>query len=384
MQNKDIHMDSESINSTNIPVMQPQPAVNISQIATPQPQKSMVLPIVITVIITSLVLVAGFFGYQYFQMKKQNATLTEPAPTVLPTTQPTSLTNSVPVDWKTYTNTKYIYQFKYPQNWEINPYSNGGPPKLTDKQLAQSQYMSVFDPQTFKIDNGDSIVFFPEHGFPDPNSSVIKIIPIICHDNITSDSCIKQIFTYPNPVFTIDTFTPYPAIRVKNQGPLSINVYLLHNSKIFSITLMIGNENRQEQATKILNQILSTFKFTDSTTEVPQSISTFYAAINSYFKSNIAIIPEKQFYSSQGMIDKPSWKLDITRVNKEKGLVSNVFINQFKMKTGPGGGGMGGASIDEYVNDNLDCYNSNGYTGNGGPETWNDSNAYSNISCVER
>jgi hypothetical protein len=121
-----------------------------------------------------------------------------------------------------------------------------------------------------------------------------------------------------------------------------------------------------------------------STANVPLPISNLFSAVNTYLKSKVIAVSENQFYSSQGMINKQSWKLDISKVNKEKGLVSEVFMKQFKMEIGPGGGDRGGASIMEFMNDQLDCYYSTGNNSTGGPETWNDSNSYSYLSCVEK
>jgi len=58
--------------------------------------------IIFIIIIIALLAVAGFFAYKYFSAQKAN-------------NQPINQT----AGWKTYTNSQYGFEFKYPQGWNI-------------------------------------------------------------------------------------------------------------------------------------------------------------------------------------------------------------------------------------------------------------------------
>jgi len=78
---------------------------------TPKINNSLVFIMSILLIVT--VAIAGLFYFQIQKLSKelsQYQTLVSPAP--IATTYPTA-------DWKTYTNTKYNFSFKYPSDWEI-------------------------------------------------------------------------------------------------------------------------------------------------------------------------------------------------------------------------------------------------------------------------
>jgi len=52
--------------------------------------------------------------------------------------QPRPVANQIPVDWKTYTNTKYHYSFRYPKEYYVYQWSGGEgyPIQITDDAVA--------------------------------------------------------------------------------------------------------------------------------------------------------------------------------------------------------------------------------------------------------
>lgn len=109
---------------TQLPV-NPQPTLQSFSATPPTSSQSHVLPILLSVLITTLVIVGGYFGYQYFHKSS-----TPVSSTILPTSIPT-ITNTpplpspinqnsqVPSDWKTYTNKTFGVSFQYPVNYDV-------------------------------------------------------------------------------------------------------------------------------------------------------------------------------------------------------------------------------------------------------------------------
>lgn len=316
-------------------------------------KRNLILASVLAIIFTSILIISSPSS------KKTSSSSLTPTPTSTESISPTSV---IPTDWKTYENKEYDFSFKYPSYLhQIKSISSSN--SLPSEQFQSNDYQTEDTGENTTVSRGLSLAYTYDYSLGcDTSEDITK------HElNITSidnHETRRYFVSWEGMIFyAADVFFPKSCLN---------------------ISLNYGNNYNKDQVLDIFTQILSTFKFSDNEAIIPSSITTFYTAVNSYFKSNIAIVPEKQFYSSQGMIDKASWSLDISKVDMEKGLVNNVFINQFNMEIGPGGGDRGGASIVEFVNDKLDCYYSTGYNSTGGPETWNDSNSYSNILCIEK
>lgn len=95
---------------------------DLTQPIITESRKTPIIPILFTIFLVVLISIAGFFGYQNFLMHKQIAKLSiQPVPTPIPT---------IPVDptanWKTYTNTKYNFSFKYPSSFSTEILAAGG------------------------------------------------------------------------------------------------------------------------------------------------------------------------------------------------------------------------------------------------------------------
>jgi hypothetical protein len=114
-----------SANQISLPISTPDiqqttpntsPAVQVSEKGK-QPKKYLVS--LISGVILILVILAGVYAYQKYAHKIKESSVIKPAPSPLvtapsPTPDPTA-------NWKTYTNNKYRFEFKYPANLALDP-----------------------------------------------------------------------------------------------------------------------------------------------------------------------------------------------------------------------------------------------------------------------
>jgi len=82
------------------------------------------------VVVLGFALLAGaaYAGYWYgterAKVKEQSAKPTPVVSQPIPTPTPTPTVEDETKDWKTYTNTTYAYEFKYPSNWTVEEAKN--------------------------------------------------------------------------------------------------------------------------------------------------------------------------------------------------------------------------------------------------------------------
>ena len=82
--------------------------------------KGISTPLAITIIIVlAVVLVGGVLSYQYYWLPKEEVKKSE-----------TETPKDETADWKTYRNTKYGYEIKYPNDWD-SPIESGDTDALT-------------------------------------------------------------------------------------------------------------------------------------------------------------------------------------------------------------------------------------------------------------
>lgn len=127
------------------PDSQPQPlSPSQSLSAEPTPVKKMPWIIIITIAIL-LTGLAGYFGYQNYQLRRELADQ-QPLPSSMAVSSPVPIVPSTPpvdptTDWETYTNTKYSYSFNYPQQYNIRNNNAEG----YDNNIATSAQLDVFN-----------------------------------------------------------------------------------------------------------------------------------------------------------------------------------------------------------------------------------------------
>ena len=173
-------------------------------------------PILILAIVIVLAGV-GYFGYKNLYK--------------LPSTSQTKIDTT---HWKTYTDPKYNYSFKYPAQWGINPPPIGNGILISDQQGPNEDQISLEISSTKLSD-----VAFPG----------CKQIQQVLLDNVAASRCelTQEISTERGIVY--------------NPPIISKIVYIetLHNGLYYLISLTF---DQTLDKFKIFDQILSTFKFT--------------------------------------------------------------------------------------------------------------------------
>jgi len=181
------------------------------------------------------------------------------SPTPIPTTvELISPTPDPTADWKTYTNNRWGYSFKYPSNWFLNndivseypwPFDGYFDPKYNYQQIYNAIEAYVYPNQVWS-DMTNSAFF--------DSLSRINI-------NETGDvgkNKGKKIFTGT----TQDNFT-YEIFEInaleKDEPYIGVEAYILNNQKLAKVILTSYNQ----EGISLLNQILSTFKFIDPTAD---------------------------------------------------------------------------------------------------------------------
>ena len=107
--------EGQSIQPPEIPVNVP-PVENNSPSVPPSPKtKSKLIPALLIILILSVLSLAGLYSYKNFFVKAPEPT---PVPTPEATPDPTA-------DWKTYTNTEFKFSLKYPEEVKNSVAVNG-------------------------------------------------------------------------------------------------------------------------------------------------------------------------------------------------------------------------------------------------------------------
>lgn len=229
-----------NLQPTNIPT-NPPPQTPL------EPKKSSNLKgvlIILAVLEIITILIAGYFGYQFIQLKKQ---VLGNQPTTTPTTNsslPTSnlvqesSTPDVTVNWRTYTNTNYKFLIKYPSNWVSKSYDP-----------ADSRIPYLYNP-----DNKYSIQF----GYHKDEPSTISEMtgkPIVTDLSNYEPTNINGIKVYVNNSLQGDDGN-----YMNYYFQISDGEYI---SILAPLTNGLSNLVWNDTAISLAKQIISTFKFTN-------------------------------------------------------------------------------------------------------------------------
>jgi hypothetical protein len=196
---------------------------------------------------------AGFFAYQNFQLKKAQTTSTLATP--IPVSGLPSSTPDPTVDWTTYTNTRFNYQIKYPSDWTARSTEPG--------------------PSAFElIDNSRGFITFPNIYSGESNAKTHITIETDGPQNLAFSSYedwLTKVSTskfYKIESSTQGTFADVPATIVSGSYggygfPASIKTIHFQSAdgKVYYTISVTSEKDSARQDT--VNQILSTFKFTD-------------------------------------------------------------------------------------------------------------------------
>lgn len=199
-------------------------------------KKSNFIVILLSSLLIISILIAGFFAFQNQKLVKELKLLRiQPNPvteaTILPTIEPIISISTTPpptLHWKFYTNTSSNYQIKYPSDWKVINQSAGS----MGLAEADARYVEIGlgEGKSGTIGIEELQIIPPSE---EANLNVIKVVDNLtmrCNGNYTTDS------------------KAWCWIKVPNQDKY-LNIQFFKNSNA--------------ETNIILEQILSTFKFTN-------------------------------------------------------------------------------------------------------------------------
>ena len=204
-------------------------------------------------VIVILVVLIGFVGVYFLGTLKNKPSTVNPTSSpvavakesAIPTVKPVATTD-LTADWKTYTNTKFGFSFKYPTDF-----------KTTLSPTTGEEFNLVVDKKTNVSEMGFVPVQFSINMSRDENNMIRNITTLSQAEEIykiNRNQTRKSILLDNKSAVTV-------AGLVEGLGPgtgqfLSYTFVKLNNEVLI---IQLGNKDYQTE----LNQILSTFKFTN-------------------------------------------------------------------------------------------------------------------------
>lgn len=201
-----------------------------------KPKQNSFLTTLLSILLLLSCIIAGFFAYQTQDLVKEltklkSKTESTPIATSLPTEAPTATGSAVVTeikDWKTYANISSKYEVAYPDDWVIENVASGSMGNVT----SDARYIQISPAGakhgTFGIEE-------------------MQMIPPSEEANLNSTKVVGNLTLRCNGNFTNDSKT-WCWVKVPNQEKY-LNIQVFKNVNV--------------EVNKILDQILSTFKFTN-------------------------------------------------------------------------------------------------------------------------
>ena len=205
---------------------------------SPAVKPNYLLRISITLLTISLISIIVFAAYQYFLLKYPNSQ-TLPITTVTPTpaSNPT-------VNWQTFINNKYGFSFQYPNNWEVKPSEKGVYISSIAARRDMPEGGMGMSVETTNLKLADFVHRFDSKEYVHPTSADPSHFQT--YDQLNTQERI-----------TLDGI-PATHLVVTTEIGLDVNyLFFNHNQQNF----VIGYADYDP----FHKQILSTFKFTDTT-----------------------------------------------------------------------------------------------------------------------
>jgi len=246
--------------------------------------------VVIAIIVAIVAITAGVIGF--LLAKKIQAPVVEPAAQT-PVTQSADETT----DWKTYTNTQYGYEFKYPSNYNIEQ-----PTQIKDVVVIhipkKQEYMQI---QFFNTE--------PKINDYEPLGA-----------QLAGDSLLggKKSLKY---------HTEKPIILEGTLKDIPYTDYVVVLSKSSYLEISYYGHNNVEAS---FEKILSTFKFTNAVADETADWKTYKNTENNFeikyplgWKTNQANVNQVEFYNSENPKNDYLFRIDVVK-NLNKSL--NVWL----------------------------------------------------------
>ena len=238
-----------------IPTVPTQPVVDVQQTIVPeQSKKSNFLTILLSILLFLAIVIAVFFAYQTQKLSKELNTLKlEPESTFPMYIEPNETVDDPTVDWKTYTDINKKYSYKYPSN--LFPRTN------TSWGYGTANYYSNENSANGETENIYEALFQ---------------INVLIQDE--SYSLPSKYIDSQGRTWSIDEVVGGEGDSSNYHGEIEHNgKYYILGSKVYGRNygrylnkeLRVENDGSYntallaEEHAKLINQILSTFKFID-------------------------------------------------------------------------------------------------------------------------
>jgi len=233
----------------------------------PEPTKQKLRLIIDLLVLVLLILgITGYLVYQNYQLK-QEIVQKQPTSTSLPevTKQPET-PNAIPneeltTNWKTYSNTKYNFTFKYPNGWKYQENYSKTQKTIDYLQitLAKSEYFN-----------------------PIPKGNPMIII------TVTETTDRDKLSVYQNTeVIETTTVGGVTAEERRHKTPTVDSKYItfFKNNNAYDLESRMHNQNEEHQ--EIFNQIVLSFKFiSDEGTQQNEPLKLAKKYLDAYINQN--------------------------------------------------------------------------------------------------
>lgn len=231
-------------------------------------QKGFIAPLVLAIAIAIVVVlgITGFAAYKYFAPKQQTNTETSPTP-IAAINSPTPTLDETD-SWKTYRNDDYGFEIQYPNDWPAPTWEQtnygGGISFIFNKKIIITYYKNDSD-----LPNNTEKNLNLDEWLSDPQNYYFNSANFNHLENVTIGNNYPATKTYKSycngvPLLTNEYFTLRGAGSIYQEHG---DIYQIEGP-IFDC-LGQTNETQQnnysseyEKYEKILNQMVSTFKFT--------------------------------------------------------------------------------------------------------------------------
>ncbi|MDZ7586361.1 MAG: PsbP-related protein [Patescibacteria group bacterium] len=191
---------------------------------------------------------SGWLFYQNLQLQKQISQLSnQPSPSPTPLVSPKPSAEAETADWKTYTNPDF--SFKYPNDWQLDDTGGEGGAAI------------IIAPQPDR-GNGTRVIMSSLTGMPfdskwDAYLSTSNFELISSNQTKIDGHNFLKMRVKPRDLSNSEVYRI--AIDISNSNSQPAN-----NSWIIYANYAVGQENESiDQFVSIIDQILSTFQFTD-------------------------------------------------------------------------------------------------------------------------
>lgn len=224
-----------------------------------RPKPNNFLVILLSVLLLLSVSIAGFFAFQTQKLVNE-LTVLKTKENVVPVVTPepestfpmyTEPTADPTANWKTYTNTKYNFSFKYPSDFKIN--------EMADEVYSTAYRGTIINSGPIDpFGKSLSITFSSRSNLNDPDAACEQNDGVMGRCADYKGRGVK--FNKESSVINNST-----GIYVQTNEPTAKTYYLrkTSGSKVVEVGLWNGDSTLTKNDIDTLDQILSTFKFTN-------------------------------------------------------------------------------------------------------------------------